>query len=114
MKYCLLLFIITLSYGQTKSLYLESDTLQVISGWVFEDKKQDSLDAICDERGHIKSGSFVINTFFPFSKFVDLPDKTLKIYQDQNIEVWTCARCGRHFEGPVQATPDTTIIWQRK
>jgi hypothetical protein len=73
----------------------------------------DSLEAICKERGHVKSEVYSSTLMHFVPQIVDLPDRTLKITHNPNIRTYTCQRCGKGFSEPVQAEPDTTIIWKK-
>ena len=75
--------------------------------------EQDSLDKICVERGHITDGLISITAMYNPPQYVDLPNKTLVITHDRNTMTGTCQRCGRMISEPVQAIPDTSIIWKR-
>jgi hypothetical protein len=67
---------------------------------------------ICKERGHVKIGMSV-TLMHCIPQIVDLPDRTLKIIHDRNIGTYTCQRCGKGFSEPVQAEPDTMVIWKK-
>ena len=75
---------------------------------------QDSLDNICYERGHVLSGIGSITLIGWAPTFVDLPDRTLLIWHDPNSMHGTCMRCQRYKSQPVQANPDTSILWIKK
>jgi len=44
-------------------------------------------------------------------RVVDLPDRTLIISHDPNLQTYTCSRCGKTITEPVQAEPDTVVVW---
>jgi hypothetical protein len=73
-----------------------------------------SDSTICAERGHINRGGVRTTLAYCMPKIIDLPDKTIQIYHDTNIRTYICQRCGKTIKEPVQAKPDTTIIWIRK
>jgi hypothetical protein len=73
----------------------------------------DSLEAICKERGHVKSNYCSMTLLANIPQYIDLPDRTLRIYHDRNSRTYTCQRCGKGFSEPVQAEPDTMVIWKK-
>jgi hypothetical protein len=72
-----------------------------------------SDSTICAERGHIKHITGMTAMYCP-PQIIDLPDRTIRITHDRNIATYICQRCGKTIKEPVQAKPDTTIIWIRK
>jgi hypothetical protein len=73
----------------------------------------DSLEAICKERGHISDGYGMSTLALSIPQYVDLPDRTIKIEHDNNIYSFYCKRCKKLISRPVQAKPDTVIIWKK-
>jgi hypothetical protein len=68
---------------------------------------------ICKERGHVRSNYCSMTLLANIPQYIDLPDRTLRIYHDRNIRTYTCQRCGKGFSEPVQAEPDTVVIWKK-
>ena len=66
----------------------------------------------CDERGHFIGLGTVTLTYSP-PHYIDLPDRTLIIKHDPNSITGVCLRCNKVVTQPVQAKPDTTIIWRK-
>lgn len=74
--------------------------------------KQDSLDKICERRGHMIMAYGVTSMYWsPY--YVDLENKTLLISHNPNYKRGKCRRCKRIITEPVQAEPDTVIIWKK-
>jgi hypothetical protein len=73
----------------------------------------DSLEAICKERGHIRGNTGNITLLANIPRYVDLPDRTIIINHDRNSISYRCQRCGKGFSKPVQAKPDTVVIWKK-
>lgn len=73
----------------------------------------DSSNVLCKERGHIKSDYMSVTLMYCPPRFVDLPDRTIIVYYDQNEATYFCLRCGKKISEPVQAKPDTVIVWKR-
>ena len=112
--FIVLLFVFSQVSGQEITIDLKSDNLLTIYRDVKHDSvTRDSLDKICAERGHIIEFSTVTLAYCsPY--YIDLPDRTLRIYYDSNIRSGICRRCGRYISQPVMAKPDTVIIWKQK
>ena len=89
------------SFKQIEFYYMEIDSVS-----------KDSLKQICEQRGHIEAEVCSVTLMYCTPKFVDLPDRTLKIVFDQNIKEYICPRCGQTIRKPVMEKPDTTIIWK--
>ena len=114
------LFITPKIWGQT--IYtMNGDS--ILTGYNYEDMilkscipidstAQDSLDQICAERGHIITYQSVTLGYYS-PRTVDLPNKTIKIWYDQNTYSGRCSRCGKNITAPVMAKPDTIVIWRR-
>ncbi|MDD2869630.1 hypothetical protein [Neomegalonema sp.] len=75
-------------------------------------KRQVKLDSLCRERGHIL-GISTTTLALPSEYYVDLPDRTLRIYHDPNYSEGRCMRCGRVVRKQHMTKPDTTIIWSK-
>ena len=75
-------------------------------------QNEDSL--VCVERGHIWSQAISTTLMYCPDRIVDLPDKTIRIGWDNNIVTKICKRCGLTIKVPIQAEPDTVVIWRRK
>jgi hypothetical protein len=74
---------------------------------------KDSLNAICKERGHLLLQYGVTAMYCP-PEVIELENKTIMIYFDRNQKHGYCSRCGKEIYEPVQAKPDTVVIWERK
>ena len=72
-----------------------------------------SDSSLCKTRGHIKSDVFTVTLMYFHPSFEDLPDRTIIISHDENIATYFCLRCGKAFSEPVQAKPDTIIVWKK-
>jgi hypothetical protein len=68
---------------------------------------------ICKERGHVKGNVHSVTLMNCVPQIVDLPDRTLRITHDRNTATYRCQRCGKGFSEPVQAEPDTMVIWKK-
>jgi hypothetical protein len=73
----------------------------------------DSLEAICKERGHVRSNYCSMTLLANIPQYIDLSDRTLRITHDRNTITYRCQRCGKGFSEPVQAEPDTMVIWKK-
>ena len=69
---------------------------------------------MCAERGHIQGGAGLVTmtAVCGSSRYVDLPDRTLLIWNDLNTTTYTCGRCGKRITTE-PAKPCTTVVWQR-
>lgn len=80
---------------------------------------QDTLDLyttnlICQERGHISSGSGMVTLAYYFPKYTDYEDSTVMTYHDMNHMTYTCERCGKTISEPVMKEPIRQVIWRKK
>lgn len=73
----------------------------------------DSPAEICAERGHVWSSVGSVTLLYAPPRLVDLEDRTVRIYQNPNTITYVCERCGKIITDPVQAAPDTVVIWKR-
>lgn len=72
----------------------------------------DSIKALCKERGHISDGSESSTLVACAPWTVDLPDRTLRIWQECNAIRTKCVRCGESYTLPLPP-PCTTVVWIR-
>jgi hypothetical protein len=94
--------------------YVSLEALQGVGVYrIGEGTNTDSLEAICKERGHVRSNYCSMTLLANIPRYVDLPDRTLRIKHDSNMVTYRCQRCGKGFSEPVQAEPDTVIIWKK-
>lgn len=68
---------------------------------------------VCAMRGHVSTGLANVTCIYGEPWIVDLPDRTLRISHDPNWITYVCARCGQEVREPIQAVPDTVVIWRR-
>jgi len=94
MKYFLLLFLVTFTFGQWHQV-------------------PDTLKKLCIERGHVESGHVKVTEMMESTRIVDLPDRTLKIYSDPNIYTYKCLRCGMSISEH-EMNSDTIVVWRRR
>jgi hypothetical protein len=81
----------------------------------FLQAQTDTLEnVICKERGHLLTGGYGVTAMWCPPRTIDLEDRTITIYWDQNHKHGYCERCGKEIWEPVQAEPDTVIIWKRE
>lgn len=89
--------------------------LLLLIGCCFCSPETDStkVDSLCIERGHIilNGGITLLGVY---SEYLDLGDKTIRIYYDPNYITGTCARCWKYVQERVQVNLDTIIIWRNK
>lgn len=74
---------------------------------------KDSLNAICKERGHLLLQYGVTAMYCP-PEVIELENRTIMILWDKNHKHGYCNRCGEEIYEPVQAKPDTVVIWKRE
>jgi hypothetical protein len=75
-----------------------------------EDVDWDSLEAICEERGHVPDWhSMTCLRHQP--RVVDLEDRTLVIRYNRSVQKGVCRRCGAQLSEPVVDEADTTVVW---
>ena len=82
-------------------------TLTVIVSAAISNTKSQEL---CKKRGHVLSERRTKTPMPPYTYFVDLPDKTLRIYCNYNIETYLCMRCGEMIL--IEGKCDTTVVWK--
>jgi hypothetical protein len=81
----------------------------------FLQAQTDTLENVtCKERGHLLTSGYGVTEMYCAPKIIDLEDRTIIIYWDQNQRHGFCERCGKEIYEPVQEKPDTVIIWQRE
>ena len=83
------------------------------SDWIkaFDSLRQDSLDAICAERGHVSDGvcSRTLEYCMPYT--IDYEDSTVRVYPACNTTTCTCVRCGREYSYEGSEVRET--IWRK-
>jgi hypothetical protein len=93
--------------------YIDVEALRRLGVLEIGEANTDSLEAICKERGHVSDGYGSITLINCMPQYIDLPDRTLRITHDRNTITYRCQRCGKGFSEPVQAEPDTVVIWKK-
>jgi hypothetical protein len=93
--------------------YIDVEALLRLGVLEIGEANTDSLEAICKERGHIRGNTGNITLLANIPRYVDLPDRTIIINHDRNSISYRCQRCGKGFSKPVQAKPDTVVIWKK-
>jgi hypothetical protein len=93
--------------------YIDVEALRRLGVLEIGEANTDSLEAICKERGHVRSEVYSSTLMHFIPQTIDLPGSTLRITHDQNTATYRCQRCGKGFSEPVQSEPDTTVIWKK-
>ena len=82
------------------------------SYWDSEDSLQQAkLDSVCAIRGHVYGDYITVTSVYYAPWVIDLDSVTYRIMWDRNTLEYRCARCSNIVRQPVQARPDTAIVW---
>ena len=72
----------------------------------------DSSKSICDERGHVMSGTFMKTLMYCAPYTIDNENETIMVYPACNTVTYTCGRCGKRVSEPEKERRVT--IWSRE
>jgi len=111
MKKLLPLIILTIGLTCHAQVTLLDALLNDTIGYAVYEQPNDSLLAICNERGHVKSESCISTLMYCEPYVVDTDSTSTIVYPPCNWITYTCLRCGATFSE--KEKEQRVVVWRK-